>query len=306
MAVVGAGLAGLTAARELVARGYAAVVVDERDRIGGRLATVRLGDAVFDYGAQFFTIRGEAFQALTDEAVGAGAAREWCRGFEQVDGYPRYCGTHGMADFAAWLAHGLDVRLGVHVTALSAVPADAYVVTAPISEALALLRSSRALPAPDEADRLAHTTYNATIAFLCSLDRSPALPHPGALQQPDSEVFSFIADNQAKGISPMPALTFHVANPASRRLWGLADAALTAELLDHARPWLGGAVPVATKIVRWRHAGPTTPLPEPCVVVRTAPQPVVLAGDAYDGPKVEGAFRSGQAAARRVDELLSG
>jgi hypothetical protein len=38
------------------------------------------------------------------------------------------------------------------------------------------------------------------------LDGPPAVPAPGGLRQPDT--FSFVADNQAKGISH-PALTLH-------------------------------------------------------------------------------------------------
>src|SRR5262245_14964849 len=41
--VVGAGLAGLAAARELVAMGAAVSVIEARDRVGGRVWTVREG-----------------------------------------------------------------------------------------------------------------------------------------------------------------------------------------------------------------------------------------------------------------------
>src|SRR5215510_1914661 len=52
--VVGAGLAGLTAARELRRAGYGVLVIEARDRVGGRVLSHRLGDGhVADVGGQF-------------------------------------------------------------------------------------------------------------------------------------------------------------------------------------------------------------------------------------------------------------
>ena len=295
--VVGAGLSGLVAARTLADAGCTVRVLDKGRGVGGRLATRRIGDARLDHGAQFFTVRGAALAATVEAAAAAGVVQEWCRGFGEIDGYPRYRGTDGMAGFAKWLAQGLEVRTGVRVTDLAEHPADAYVLTAPIPQSLAMLSLSTRLPEPDLADRLAAVTYNATLALLLVLDRDPGLPEPGAIQQPDHPTFTFIADNRAKGVSAVPAMTFHVGNAASRARWAQPDGALRDALVAEAAPWLGGAQVLEAQLVRWRYAGPTTPWPAPCVLVHDDPQPIVLAGDAFDGPKFEGAFRSGLAAA---------
>ena len=51
--VVGAGLAGLTAARELSRSGFDVVVVEGRDRVGGRTKPATLAGVPVDLGASF-------------------------------------------------------------------------------------------------------------------------------------------------------------------------------------------------------------------------------------------------------------
>ncbi|CAM9423377.1 unnamed protein product, partial [Discosporangium mesarthrocarpum] len=51
--VIGAGLAGLSAARELAHKGYEVVVLEARDRCGGRINTSNLGGVPVDLGAAF-------------------------------------------------------------------------------------------------------------------------------------------------------------------------------------------------------------------------------------------------------------
>jgi monoamine oxidase len=53
VAVVGAGLAGLTAARELAGRGVSVCVLEARDRVGGRTLTEDIAGQKFDMGGQW-------------------------------------------------------------------------------------------------------------------------------------------------------------------------------------------------------------------------------------------------------------
>jgi len=70
--VVGAGYAGLTTARRLVAGGVEVAVLEARDRVGGRVWTVTTpGGAVVDHGGQWIGPTQDRLQALADEfAVG--------------------------------------------------------------------------------------------------------------------------------------------------------------------------------------------------------------------------------------------
>lgn len=112
--VIGAGIAGLCAAAELVQAGRSVIVLEKARGVGGRMATRRIGAAVCDHGAQFFTVRGRAFGGIVTEAAAAGAAAIWCHGFthdgasSDGDGHPRWRGASGMTD--------LPKRLAAHVT----------------------------------------------------------------------------------------------------------------------------------------------------------------------------------------------
>ncbi|MEJ7801227.1 MAG: hypothetical protein WKF60_11940, partial [Ilumatobacter sp.] len=68
-----------------------------------------------------------------------------------------------------------------------------------------------------------------------------------------------------------------------------------------ARPWIGNAQVVEAQVKKWRFAGPVDPWPKSCWV--DDEHDLVLAGDIFAGPKVEGAHDSGLAAAAAVGAL---
>lgn len=314
VAVVGAGLSGLVAARRL-ADEHEVVVLDKGRSVGGRLATRRIGDAVLDHGAQFFTVRGDDFRVQVDDWVDRGLAHVWCHGFSAAgDGYPRYVGSGGMNSLAKDLAAGLDCRPNQLVFTLrrqeegwdvviddgTVVSADAVLLTAPIAQSWALLAQSE-LDVPEE---LFRCDYHRTIGLLTVLDRSSAVPEPGAVQLDPADAsapFGFVGDNQAKGISPVPAVTFHATQPWSLEHWDDDPEQLRSALLERAAPLLGDAEVVEAQVKKWRFAGPREPWPDPCWVDEE--HRVVLAGDLFAGPKMEGAFDSGVAAADALRPL---
>jgi renalase len=310
--VVGAGICGLVAAHRLVESGAEVVVVDKGRSPGGRLATRRIGSATLDHGAQFFTVRTPTLQRRVDDWVERGLVSIWSRGFASDDGHPRYVASSGMNSLAKDLAAGLDVRCSTMAFAVRPSPdagsapawqvviddgtahaGDAVIVTTPLPQAFALLADSGI--ALDE--RLMRTDYDRTVALLATLDRPAAIPAPGGLQAPIPEL-NFVADNAAKGVSATPAITVHASAPWSEAHWDDSVDELRTALIDLVVPWLGDAAVIEAQVKKWRFATPRSAWPDPCWMSDDGT--VVLAGDAFDGPRIEAAHNSGLAAAHAL------
>lgn len=128
--VVGAGVAGLTTARLLNDAGRRVVVLEARDRVGGRVHTERIGGRVTDLGASW--IHGVDGSAVAEAARAFGLPTvEFTVGGYQVDSRPiayhapdgRRMSDDEAASFAADV-HAADRTLA-GVIAASA-PADSY------------------------------------------------------------------------------------------------------------------------------------------------------------------------------------
>lgn len=82
--VVGAGLAGLQAARRLVAQGLRVVVVEARDEVGGRTKTIEVGGHSFDVGGQW-TGPGQLRMTGLVEELGLETTPTWSEGKRILD-----------------------------------------------------------------------------------------------------------------------------------------------------------------------------------------------------------------------------
>jgi len=215
------------------------------------------------------------------------------------------------------LAQGLDVRLKTRVSCVQTegagwivktevgerFSAGAVLLTPPVPQSLQLLAAGD-VPLPQLIRRdLEQINYAPCLAVLVQLSGASLIPEPGGLWFA-GEPISWMADNHLKGVSPGSgaAITIHAGPQFSQAHWATPEAEVTAALLAAAAPWLG-SVPVQTQLHRWRYSLPLRVYPERCVVLRE-PAPLVFAGDAFGGPRVEGAALSGLAAGAALTELL--
>lgn len=320
IAVIGAGLAGLAASAQLQAAGRSVIVYEQADRIGGRLAAEIFNQpgelpATFDHGAQFFTVRDPVFQEIVAGWLARGVIVEWSRGFATADGsfyadgHARYRGVPDMTALALDLANNLEVRLGTEVVAISAAEtgwqirmaggyeeiASALVLTPPVPQALTLLeRGGTTLP-PATRKVLDRIRYEPCLAALVQLAEPGQVPEPGGLW-PLGEPIVWLADNYRKGVSARPgAITIHAGPEFSQANWSARDDLVVAQLTRAAQPWLNAPVGWS-RVFRWRYSKPLWLHRQPFLAV-SDPGGLVLAGDAFAGPRVEGAVLSGLAAA---------
>ena len=119
--VIGAGLAGLAAARDLSRLGFSVLMLEKSKGVSGRAATKRLevaGQPIrADHGAQFFTVRGQRLSAILPKFLEAGISFEWTRGFprwtsgglgQREPGHPRYACADGMSALGKAFAKGWE------------------------------------------------------------------------------------------------------------------------------------------------------------------------------------------------------
>ncbi|HEX8132549.1 MAG TPA: FAD-dependent oxidoreductase, partial [Actinomycetes bacterium] len=111
--VVGAGLAGLVAARDLVAGGADVVVLEARDRVGGRTLTLPAADGTpIDHGGQWIGPTQDRIAAAA-ASVGVTTFATWNRGLhtEFRDGRAhRYDGRFPASDPGTAVAMGVAIR----------------------------------------------------------------------------------------------------------------------------------------------------------------------------------------------------
>jgi len=324
-AIVGAGIAGLACAHALRDAG-AAVTVFEREAFpGGRAATLINGAGPCDHGAQYFTASDGRFAAVLQRWLSAGVAQHWpgrIVSFEggsvkdKSDSATRFVGVPGMRRLGVHLAQGIEVRYSAPVAQLRRADAGWQLRgdaeeggdAAPLFDAVLL-----ALPSPAAARLVDGLTPLAEVAAAVRWD--PCWAVVMALGQRSGAGFegAFVNDDPILGWAALDS-----AKPRRGQVDGVVE-----RWVLHARPqwssryaeldeqdvvhWVvrsfaarlrRNLTPLYAKAVRWRHATPVNPLPQPCLW--DGARRLGMAGDWCGGPRIQGAYLSGLALAEEA------
>ena len=319
--VVGAGVAGLACARALADQGHEVVVFDKGRGPGGRISTRRDGEAQFDHGAQYFTVRDPRFGRFVRSWLDVGVAARWRPRLGRVvdgsiqpderpdDAPPMLVGTPRMSAIAAHLAADLEVRSGVRIVEVSragsawrlgaddgdAHECDALAVAVPPAQAAALVDR------PEAADALREAVLAPCWACMVEFDRDLALPFD-ALRF-DGGALAWTARESSKpGRPPGERWTLHASPAWSREHLEVDREEAATRLLDAFGRAVGETMTPRKAVAhRWRFAQVERPLGSPCWFDRDLR--LGFCGDWCLEPRIEGAFLSGCALAGRIGSI---
>jgi hypothetical protein len=300
VAIIGAGAAGLIAARTLADAGLSVTLIDKSRGLGGRLATRRREDFAFDHGCPSLTVSDPADRALMAELVKAGAA---------VDQGDVYLGMPGMSALLKPLADGLDLQRGVRIAQVLRDPQgwklraenaqeaefgpfDWLLVAAPAPQAAALLDGQADMVSQISKARMAPRW---TLMVVPDGDLGQA----GEKMWFEDEILDFAVRNDTKpGRVGPESWVVH-----ARQDWSASNLEIDADsardrLLAAFRSHVRQGHPRYVTAHRWRYAEVEDPLDAPCLI-----DPILrlaAGGDWCLGPLVTDALASGRSMAEQV------
>jgi renalase len=331
IAVIGAGLAGLTCARQLQAQGNTVIVYEKNRELSGRMNTRETELGGFDYGAQYFTTSSDKFKKEVVAWRKAGWVAPWDgklvaleRGVTKSAAHSterskqRFVAVPGMSALGQQLAQGLDVRTEQPVKRIerfgdqwllavqsdtvaieaSAGPFDAVIVTVPADQAVPLLQA-----APKFAKQAAKSRMTPCWSLIMGFQDSLGLGYDGAWIK--GSRLSWIAHDCSK---PKRRPGEHWVGHASPQ-WSvehlLDDPERAKEkLLKAFHEATGSQVqPVYAAVYRWRYAQATEPVKGDCLwdkKLRIGACGDWFAAGLDGGGRIENAYLSGQALAETV------
>ena len=322
-AIIGAGIAGLSAARALAASGEPVTLFDKGRGPGGRMSTRRaetpLGEVRWDHGAQFFTARSSGFQSVIVALRDAGALAAWHPGLADIRRRAAswtvgvrpsdpsrenvFVGTPSMNAVIKALAADQQVHWGRRVTGITMTgrqkvlifedgsqegPYDTVVSALPAEQAVALLQEVSPELALEAGQAVTAPCWAVMLAY------DAPIPVSWDCANVSGGALSWIARNSSKpGRGDVESWVLHASPDWSREHVDLPPDAVIDILAGEFREMTGAGSPVFAAAHRWLYAK----------VDRAARSPfgwddakrIATIGDWRSGPRVEAAWNSGEA-----------
>ncbi|WP_457807442.1 NAD(P)/FAD-dependent oxidoreductase [Kushneria sp. EE4] len=324
IAIAGAGMAGLAAARALQQTGRNVQIFDKGRRPGGRMSSRCNAHGLFDLGAQYFTVRDPDFARVVADFEQRGIVAQWPQAVAHGENgqwqvrhpeHPRYSGRPSMAALTDAMAEPLTLHQNVRVTSLTREPSgwvlkdqnghswgvfDHVIVALPAPQVAELLGN-------DAASRWALPGMSSCWSTWIHLDAPLSMPAGidtwhGALLD-DSPVLRWAARQQTHpGQQDGERVTLLAHDDWSDRHLEKAPAQVADEMVSAFRSCYPRALPDirAQGAHRWRYAQPRRPIDDPAGYLIDRSQGLSLCGDWCIDGRVEAAWQSGTRLARAL------
>ncbi len=323
--VIGAGIAGLAAARTLKKHDIQCIVFEKSNGVGGRVATRRIGSYTFDTGATSIAPRGRKMEPVMlselniedlvkiERPIYVHAFGRVSPGDSFRNRIPRYTYKSGNTQFPKMLASDLDVRLEHEVGGIGRKSEnkfeifgesfDALILTPPIPESEALLSSI------GESRPLGNSRYRSCISILLGYSEPFADDRYHAIIDPEQRhPLTWLSIETLKSPERAPeghtAMVAQMSPQYSTSMFGAADEVIVSETVGYITRLYGKAFcePQEAQVKRWRYSQPeTTAL---FMTVNRTGNRVLLAGDGVMGARIEFAYDAGVFAAELLIEGL--
>lgn len=308
VAIVGAGVAGLSCATHMTQGGWHVTLFDKGRRAGGRLSSkvVTAGGQsfAFDYGAQYMTVRDPGFAAQVERWSRDGIVARW-----PTAGEDAWVGMPGMNAIPAHMAQPLGVRWSTHIRDLACDehgwwlshdaghegPFDAVVLAIPAEQVPALAAQYDPGLAELAQAYPSDPCWTVLLAFEARLSAPDILVNGDGGEGP----IDWAARNSAKpGRDGGEAWTIHATPRWSHRHLESDTASVIASLLRALEERIGPLPsPVYAAAHRWRYARSGK---AGMGAWDRADLGLAACGDWLIAPRVESAWLSGRQAAEAV------
>ncbi len=318
VAVIGAGISGLIAARTLHRQGLEVTVFEKSRGPGGRTATRRHHQHAFDHGAQYFTVRDPRFRHAVDSWRDQNVVERWDGRIAVVNqgdikllgrDHERFVGAPRMSAIAGHLASGLDVTYSLRIGKVQRdaqtwrLTSDEGVSLGTFGTVILAIPPAQAVPlladAPQLADRARAVSLLPCWAVMAVFETPLDLAFEAAFAE--ASPLSWIANNSSKPGRPGTACwVLHASPEWSARHRETVPVEITQRLLRafFEATALQPPKPHFIRAHRWLYSIASSPLQEGCLWDPTLR--IGTCGDWCQGSRVEGAFLSGTEIARRI------
>ncbi|QIB50890.1 NAD(P)/FAD-dependent oxidoreductase [Pseudomonas sp. OIL-1] len=319
IAVVGAGLAGVSAASALREDDHQVFVFDKSRGCGGRLSSKRTPMGGFDLGAQYFTARDSRFRHALQHWLDSGWVAEWTPRLycyddtglhESPDDQQRFVGLPGMSALPRQLLADVTLTSQTHIERLHPVepgqwmledktgvthgPFDRVVVAVPAPQAVVLLE-----PAPTLQQTVAQISMSPTWTLAVAFDQPLATSVDACFVR--GGPLDWVSRNSSKpGRHGSDSWVVHSTPAWAADHLEASPESVTAHLLEALSEVLGTALPepACTHVHRWLLARPDDKRNWGALA---APElGLYVCGDWCLDGRVENAWLSGQQTARTL------